>query len=111
MLASALAVMLAAPAQAQDWYPTGSLNGTGLWDCHLCDVLGVRNIQGGEAEDPNLSIGAGSTETPGTIDFQYDVGTGRVLFFNGRKQRIFVLGPRKAVFYVPVVFREDTFSR
>jgi hypothetical protein len=69
------------------------------------DLLNVRNIQGGVIGDTNLDIGAGSTQHPGDLVLQYDVGTGRVLFYDGEKRLVARVGPRRAVFRVPVVFR------
>ena len=102
------------PAYAQQvaapplYYPTGSLAGTGLWDCHLCDIVGPRNIQGGELTsnpaDLNLDIGAGSTQHPGHIVLNYDVGRCTHIF-NGRKRKLASFCPRKIVFYQRVVYR------
>jgi hypothetical protein len=63
------------------------------------DILNVRNIQGGVIGDTNLDIGAGSTQDPGSIAFQFDVGTGIVDFFNGRTVRIVRIGPDRAEFF------------
>lgn len=55
------------------------------------DILNVRNIQGGvkssDKGDLNLDIGAGSTEDPGTIVMNFDVGKGTEIF-DGKKNRI-----------------------
>jgi hypothetical protein len=114
------ALALAAPAGAQDiaapptYYPTGSLAGTGLWDCFLCDVLGVRNVQCGKHTgrqgDLNCDIGAGSTEHPGNIILNWDVGKCTHVY-NGLKGRLASFCPRKIVFYAPVVFREAVHRR
>jgi hypothetical protein len=114
LIALAAALALAAPAGAQDiaapptFYPSGSLAGTGLWDCYLCDVLGVRNIQGGkhtgDPYDLNLDIGAGSSTHRGNIVLNFDVGK-CVHIFNGFKARVASFCPRKIVFFRRVVFR------
>jgi hypothetical protein len=113
---TAVCAVLLAPAatHAQDlaappsFYPDGSLAGTGLWDCYLCDVLGVRNIQGGKAtgnrKDLNLDIGAGSSTHRGHVVINFDVG--RCLhIFNGRERRVASFCPRRITFYRRVVFR------
>lgn len=99
--ASALGQELAAPPV---FYPNGSLAGTGLWDCYLCDVTGVRNIQGGKREDPNLDIGAGSSTDRGNVVLNFDVGR-CVHIFDGRERRVASFCPRRIVFYRPVVYR------
>jgi hypothetical protein len=114
LLVVAFALSLTAPAYGQDvvappaFYPNGSLAGTGLWDCFLCDVTGVRNVQGGKhtgnRQDLNLDIGAGSTAHPGHIVLNFDVGA-CVHIFNGRESRVASFCPRKIVFYRRVVFR------
>jgi hypothetical protein len=114
IIVAALLLFIAQAARAQDiaapptYYPSGSLAGTGLWDCYLCDVLGVRNIQGGkhtgDPYDLNLDIGAGSTEHPGHIIFNFDVGK-CVHIFNGLKSRVASFCPRKIVFFRKVFFR------
>lgn len=44
------------------------------------DFIGVRNIQGGVHGDTNLDIGAGSTEEPGAISLNYDVGRNTTVY-------------------------------
>jgi len=44
------------------------------------DLLNVRNIQGGVIGDPNLDIGAGSTEHPGNLILNWDVGVGTYIY-------------------------------
>lgn len=55
------------------------------------DILNVRNIQGGVvSDDPgdlNLDLGAGSTENPGVIVLNFDVGK-HTEIFDGQKHRI-----------------------
>jgi hypothetical protein len=113
-LTAAAVLSFAAPAYGQDvvappaFYPNGSLAGTGLWDCFLCDVTGVRNVQGGKhtgnPQDLNLDIGAGSSVHRGHIVLNFDVGS-CVHIFNGRESRIASFCPRRIVFYRRVVFR------
>jgi hypothetical protein len=79
-----LAFGWAAPAYADDPYspftviPGAALHGGDYLQCWMCDFVKVRNIQGGDMTNPpeslNLDIGAGSTENPGTVTFQWDVG-------------------------------------
>ena len=55
------------------------------------DILNVRNIQGGvvsgDPGDLNLDLGAGSTQNPGTIVMNFDVGKNTEVF-DGRKNRM-----------------------
>jgi hypothetical protein len=85
LLAMFVAVGFAWPAQAEvrpytpfNVKPLLALHGGDYLDCWLCDLVGVRNIQGGELtgnpDDLNLDIGAGSTENPGNVNVNWDVG-------------------------------------
>jgi hypothetical protein len=77
-------LLLAVPATAQDIIPNGGAAGGPALMLPHGDILNVRNIQGGIVEDPNLDIGAGSTEHPGDIALNFDVGR-CVRIFDGRK--------------------------
>ncbi len=87
---------------AHRWYPGGALSGGPYLDCPLCDLVGVRNIQGGKhtgrPRDLNLDIGAGSTVHPGDVTLNYDVGR-RVLIYDGRKRLVAKFSGRGIVFY------------
>lgn len=72
----------------------GAADGWGDRVCSLWlsgDLMNVRNIQGGQiTDDPgdlNLDIGAGSTENPGSIVMNFDVGKATEVF-DGRKNRM-----------------------
>lgn len=72
------------------------------------DILGVRNIQGGTAGaggNLNLDLGAGSTEHPGDIVLNWDVGK-RTRIYNGRKKLVADFSPGGIDFYVPVRFHK-----
>lgn len=51
------------------------------------DIIGVRNIQGGVAADPNLDIGGGSAVDRGRVTINYDNGDGFIVF-DGREARV-----------------------
>jgi hypothetical protein len=63
------------------------------------DILNVRNIQGGVIGDPNLDIGAGSTEHPGSLVLNYDVGRCTVIF-DGLKNPLARFCPGGITFFV-----------
>ena len=63
------------------------------------DILNVRNIQGGVLGDLNLDIGAGSTEHPGNVVFNYDVGRCTVIF-DGLKRELARFCPDGITFFV-----------
>jgi hypothetical protein len=73
--------------------------------CNNCDVIGVRNIQGGTAHDLNLDIGAGSTQTPGDVSLNYDIGRCTKVW-DGRKELVASFCPQRTVFYGPVEFKQ-----
>lgn len=58
------------------------------------DILNVRNLQGGfksgDTGDLNLDIGGGSTEDPGNVVVNFDVGKGFEVF-DGEKRRAFTV--------------------
>jgi hypothetical protein len=73
--------------------------------CDTCDIIGVRNIQGGSNRELNLDIGAGTTVNPGNISLNYDIGRCTQVF-NGHKSLIASMCPERVVFYVPVEFKQ-----
>lgn len=86
-------------------YPHGGVHGGDAYVIPLGDIQGVRNIQGGRhtglRSDLNLDIGAGSTQHPGQVAINYDVGRCTVIF-NGKRHRIARFCPDRIDFYVPV---------
>lgn len=89
-------------------FQMGAAEGPGRASLYLPmgDLMGVRNIQGGTAGkggNLNLDIGAGSTEHPGDIVCNWDVGR-RTRIYNGRKKLIADFSPGGIDFYVPVRF-------
>lgn len=82
--------------------PGGGVQGDALSCTDPCDVLHVRNIQGGVvSNDPatlNLDIGAGSTDNPGNIVLNFDVGES-TLIYDGKKHLIARFGPDGITFY------------
>lgn len=70
--------------------------------CNGCRLIGIRDIQGGlftgRTEDLNLDIGAGSTDNPGNVVINYDVGR-RVLIYDGHRHLLARFGPAGIVFY------------
>jgi hypothetical protein len=103
--ALALTGLLAAPATAQDGYqpsgilPRASVEGGDALVLPEGDILNVRNIQGGVIGNTNLDIGAGSTQHPGDIVLNWDVGR-RTLVYDGKKRLVASFGPHGIVFYV-----------
>jgi len=73
--------------------------------CDTCDIIGVRNVQGGSNREQNLDIGAGTTDRPGDLSLNYDIGRCTQVF-NGRKSLIASMCPERVVFYVPVEFKQ-----
>lgn len=105
LICSVLAVLAAAPTNAGDDYAPmtvqarGGVEGGDALILPRGDILNVRNIQGGMIGDTNLDIGAGSTEHPGNLSLNYDVGR-RTLIYDGRKRLIASFGPGGIKFYV-----------
>lgn len=72
------------------------------------DLMGVRNIQGGTVGKDgnlNLDLGAGSTQNPGDIVLNWDVGR-RTRIYNGKKKLIADFSPGGIDFHVPVRFHK-----
>jgi hypothetical protein len=107
LVAAVVAPVTAAAAGATGWtiVPGGGAEHGDAAYCDTCDVIGVRNIQGGSNRDANLDIGAGSTANPGTLSFNYDIGRCTEVW-NGHKQPIATMCPDRVVFYVPVAFKQ-----
>lgn len=89
-------------------YPRGGVAGGDAYVLPMGDIQGVRNIQGGRhtghKADRNLDIGAGSTEHPGVVAVNFDVGRALVIF-DGRKRKIASFSRRGIVFYHHPVIR------
>jgi hypothetical protein len=72
------------------------------------DLQGVRNIQGGSLANPpeslNLDIGAGSTQDPGNLVLNYDVGRD-TLIYDGRKHLLARFSSNGITFYVRPRYR------
>jgi hypothetical protein len=104
LVAAAVALVFACAslAYAADTYwsiePTGGAAGGPALYLPRGDILNVRNIQGGVIGDLNLDIGAGSTEHPGSIVLNYDVGRCTVIF-DGRKRPLARFCPKGITFY------------
>jgi hypothetical protein len=98
----ALLVSCASLAYAADTYwkvePNGGAAGGPALYLPRGDILNVRNIQGGVIGDLNLDIGAGSTEHPGSIVLNYDVGRCTVIY-DGRKHKLARFCPSGITFY------------
>lgn len=62
------------------------------------DLRGWRNLQGGDAAKPNLDIGAGSTERPGAVVINYDIGR-ELRIYDGLKKLVARFGRDGIVFY------------
>jgi hypothetical protein len=113
-LAIALALLLAFPATASNGIdcdpevqdaPGGGIEG-GPAILAGCGDLYIRNIQGTAppGELHNLDLGGGSTQDPGDVVVNYDVG--RCLrVFDGHKRIVMSVCPRRVVFHRTVRFR------
>jgi hypothetical protein len=107
LVAAAVAPVAGAAADATGWSIVpggGAAHGDAAY-CNNCDVIGVRNLQGGNALEPNLDIGAGTTAQPGDLSLNYDIGRCTQVW-NGHKQPIATMCPNRVVFYVPVEFKQ-----
>jgi hypothetical protein len=107
LVAAVVGPVAAAAADATGWTIVpggGAAHGDAAY-CNNCDVIGVRNVQGGNAREPNLDIGAGTTAKPGDLSLNYDIGRCTQVW-NGHKQPIATMCPDRVVFYVPVEFKQ-----
>jgi hypothetical protein len=107
LVAAVVGPVAAAAADATGWTIVsggGAAHGDAAY-CNNCDVIGVRNLQGGNASEPNLDIGAGTTAKPGDLSLNYDIGRCTQVW-NGHKQPIATMCPDRVVFYVPVEFKQ-----
>jgi hypothetical protein len=107
LVAAVVAPVAGAAADATGWTIVpggGAAHGDAAY-CNNCDVIGVRNLQGGNALEPNLDIGAGTTAQPGDLSLNYDIGRCTQVW-NGHKQPIAIMCPNRVVFYVPVEFKQ-----
>jgi hypothetical protein len=102
LLVLIFATVLVAWAPGVAWAPVMQtpthVPAPGSSDCPGCDLLGYSNIQGGTADEPNLDIGAGSTDNPGAIVLNYDVGRTTAVY-DGQKHLLATFGPQGIVFY------------
>jgi hypothetical protein len=78
--------------------PRGGAAGGDAVYCNGCDFIGPRNMEGGGPDGTNFDIGAGSTQNPGDLVLNYDVGR-NTLIFDGRKHLVARFGPHGIVFY------------
>jgi hypothetical protein len=79
--------------------PGGGAAGGDAVYCNGCDVIGPRNLQGGGPGGTSFDIGAGSTQDPGDLVLNYDIGRD-VLIYDGHKHLVARFGRRGIVFYV-----------
>jgi hypothetical protein len=107
LVAAVIAPVAAAAADATGWTIVpggGAAHGDAAY-CDTCDIIGVRNIQGGSNREHNLDIGAGTTADPGDLSLNYDIGRCTQVW-NGQKQLIASFCPDRVQFYVPVEFKQ-----
>jgi hypothetical protein len=113
MLAAAFVIVIAVftgNVTADDGYqpsgftPRGGVEGGDALVLPRGDILNVRNIQGGVIGNTNLDIGAGSTQHPGNIVMNWDVGR-KTLIYDGKKRLLASFGPHGIVFYVKPKYR------
>ena len=105
--AAVIAPVAGAAADATGWTIVpggGAAHGDAAY-CDTCDIIGVRNIQGGSNREQNLDIGAGTTANPGDLSLNYDIGRCTQIW-NGQKQPIATFCPDRVQFYVPVEFKQ-----
>jgi len=104
LIAAATLGVLFSPdrVDAQQILPGGGAAGGDALMVPNGDIIGVRNIQGGTLADPpeslNLDIGAGSTEHPGDLVLNFDVGRD-TLIYDGHKRLLARFGPAGIRFY------------
>lgn len=107
LAAAVIAPVAGAAADATGWTIVpggGAAHGDAAY-CDTCDIIGVRNIQGGSNREQNLDIGAGSTANPGDLSLNYDIGRCTQIW-NGHKQPIATFCPDRVQFYGPVEFKQ-----
>lgn len=118
LAAVAVAAALAGPSTAQAPSLTvvaggGAAGGPALY-LPNGDLLNVRNIQGGTLTDQrgslNLDIGAGSTEHPGDVVTNYDVGR-CLLVYGGDKALVASFCPNGIHFYKKVTYEASKEGR
>jgi hypothetical protein len=78
--------------------PRGGADGGDALYLNGGDIIGPRNLQGGGPSGSSFDIGAGSTNNPGDLVLNYDVGR-RVLIFDGHKHLVASFGPNGIAFY------------
>jgi hypothetical protein len=107
LLAAVIAPVAAAAGDATGWtiVPRGGAAHGDAAYCDTCDIIGVRNIQGGSNREHNLDLGAGTTADPGDLSLNYDIGRCTQIW-NGQKQLIASFCPDRVQFYVPVEFKQ-----
>jgi hypothetical protein len=107
IVAAVIGPVAAAGADATGWTIVpggGAAHGDAAY-CDTCDIIGVRNIQGGSNREQNLDIGAGTTANPGDLALNYDIGRCTQIW-NGQKQPIATFCPDRVQFFVPVEFKQ-----
>ena len=83
--------------------PVGGVNGGGVFWEPNGDAY-FRNYGGGTNKDPNVDIGAGSTEHPGTLSLNWDVGK-KVIIYDGKKNKLAEFSSKGIFFYKKPKFR------
>jgi hypothetical protein len=78
--------------------PQGGASGGDALYLNGGDIIGPRNLQGGGPGGQSFDIGAGSTEDPGDVVLNYDIGR-NVLIYDGHKRLVARLGAGGIVFY------------
>lgn len=86
------------PGTALSIVPRGGAAGGDAVYCNGCDVIGPRNVEGGGPDGTNFDIGAGSTQNPGDLVLNYDVGR-NTLIYDGHKHLVARFGPSGIVLY------------
>jgi hypothetical protein len=85
--------------------PRGGAGGGDALYLNGGDIIGPRNLQGGGPGGQPFDIAAGSTEDPGNLSLNWDVGRS-TLIYDGHKHLIARFGPTGITFYRrPIVMR------